>query len=124
MDNYYDAYIRQMLMKLLAFTAIVAFSLALADQRQYIGGWLAGSMINLIYFTMLISRVHRVSGLSPVAAVRFMRIGAVLRLFTVALLLIVVTQLPAIHFGATVVGILSYYIVLYIDALWRGIKGK
>lgn len=124
MNNYYYAYVRQVLMKLVAFTVIVGLVLAVAGQWRYIGGWLTGSIINLIYFVMLISRVHRAGVLPPIVAVRFMRTGAVLRLVTIVLLLIVVAKLPVIHFGATVAGILSYYVVLYIDALWRGIKGK
>jgi hypothetical protein len=113
-----------MLKKMVAFSLIIAVILVVLGYTGYVWGWLVGSSLNVIYFLMLFSRTVRAMNLPPAKAVAFIQMGAVLRLFTIILVLIIILQFPIIHFGAAVAGILSFKVVIYLDTLIRSLRGK
>lgn len=120
----YTDYIKTMLKKMVAFSLIIAVILVVLGYTGYVWGWLVGSSLNVIYFLMLFSRTVRAMNLPPAKAVAFIQMGAVLRLFTIILVLIIILQFPIIHFGAAVAGILSFKVVIYLDTLIRSLRGK
>jgi len=120
----YTDYIKTMLKKMVAFSLIIAVILVVLGYTGYVWGWLVGSSLNVIYFLMLFSRTVRAMDLPPAKAVAFIQMGAILRLFTIILVLIIILQFPIIHFGAAVAGILSFKVVIYLDTLIRSLRGK
>ncbi len=102
----YITFVKQIIRRLVVFTMAIAVFL-LFFFPHYTLGWLAGNGINLIYFWMLAKRVHTVKDLEPERGVRMIQASSLLRFIAIVLFLIVVLQIPAIHFGATVAGILS-----------------
>jgi hypothetical protein len=120
----YTDYIKTMLKKMVAFSLIIAVILVVLGYTGYVWGWLVGSSLNVIYLLMLFSRTVRAMNLPPAKAVAFIQMGAVLRLFTIILVLIIILQFPIIHFGAAVAGILSFKVVIYLDTLIRSLRGK
>lgn len=106
-------YVKQTIRQLIGLAVFITVCLLLTGEFTYITGWLAGCGINLVYFGMMTSRGLRALKLPPARAVYFIRGGAVLRLLMISLSLIVITQLPFIHFGAAVAGILSYRVLIF-----------
>ena len=123
MDEF-TTYVKGMLKKLLLFTLVITAVLMIAGGSRFVLGWLVGSGLNLVYFIMLSNRSARAMKMAPEQAVAFIRAGAFLRLVTIILALIVVTQFPVIHFGACVAGILSFKIFTYVDTLFQHIIRK
>lgn len=115
-------YVKQTLRQLAGFTVLVTVCLLLTGEFTYITGWLAGCGINLIYFVMMSSRGLRALKLPPERAVYFIRGGAMLRLLMISLSLIVITQVPMIHFGAAAAGILSYRVLIFGREIWLQLR--
>lgn len=122
--NPFVGYVKGMLKKLAVFTLVVTLILFLCGYSRFIGGWLVGSGLNLVYFLMLSSRSARAVAMPPAQAVAFIRAGALLRLMTIVLALIVITQIPAIHFGAAVAGVLSFKVLIFLEPLAKHIYSK
>lgn len=112
-------YVKATICKLAGLTCIGTAVLAAMGEFSYALGWCIGSGINILYFVMLSSRSARALRLPPQQAVAFIRGGAVLRLLTVALVLGVLSQIPAVSIGAAAAGILSYRLVIAADALFQ-----
>lgn len=122
--NHFIDYIKGTLKKLIVFTAVIAAMLGLCGYGYMVGGWLVGSCLNVVYFLMLSSRSSRAMKMPPTQAVAFIKGGAFLRLITVILSLIVVLHFPIIHFGATVAGVLSFKIFIYLEVLVKAVYNQ
>ena len=110
-------YVQGMLKKLLAFTFLIAGALGFCGYSHLLTGWLAGSVLNLVYFIMLSNRSARAVTVAPEKMVRFIRFGSLLRLVVIALALIVVLQFPSINFWAVVAGLFSFRVLIYLEPL-------
>lgn len=114
----FTTYVKRTIIYLIVLAAGVSCILWLGGWTAYIGGWCIGCALNIVYFLMMTSRSLRSLRLPPERAVYFIRGGAVLRLTMIVLVLIALTKVPQIHFGAVVAGILSYRILIVGREIW------
>lgn len=114
----YTIEVRRTLLQIALFAATVAGSCILAGRLEAIPGFIAGTIISVVYFLLMCYRVKRASGMPPERAVAYMRAGWILRLCFVVLALVLLLQWKAIHFLAAVLGLFSLQMVTILNAIY------
>lgn len=115
----FTRYVKMTLLRLLSLTLLVTGLLLLLGKAEYLSGWLIGCAINGVYFLMLCSRSFRAMKMDPAKAFTVLRGGALMRILTIVLILIVVLQFPSVRIWAVVAGILTYRILIYFEAVYH-----
>lgn len=108
------------MMRLQTGVAVVAAVLIwLTGYGRFSGGWLLGAAFNLLYlaYVALITVAHPHD--APTTLGRRLAVVASGRLWIAVLFLIVVLKTGIAHFGATVCGLLSFKLILFLEVLLR-----
>lgn len=119
----YTLFVKQIMRRLVVFAIGIAVFLFFFFP-QYTLGWLAGNGINLIYFWMLAKRICNAKNIGPQQGAKMMEASSILRFIAIVLFLIAVLQVPAIHFGATVAGLLSMKVFVIGNVFWDRIRNQ
>ena len=93
----FTRYVKVTLLRLLSLALMVTGLLLLLGKAEYLSGWLIGCAINGVYFLMLCSRSFRAMKMDPAKAFTVLRGGALMRILTIVLILIVVLQFPSVR---------------------------
>ena len=115
----FTRYVKVTLLRLLSLALMVTGLLLLLGKAEYLSGWLIGCAINGVYFLMLCSRSFRAMKMDPAKAFTVLRGGALMRILTIVLILIVVLQFPSVRIWAVVAGILTYRVLIYFEAAYH-----
>lgn len=120
----FNAYVKRTLQELIVLTFVVTVILFLGGWPQYISGWLVGNGFNIIYFLMMTNRCLRALHLPPERIVLFIRGGALLRMFMIVVAVIIILQFPSLHFGAAIIGIFMYRVLIIPDLIYQYIRRR
>ncbi|ERT62003.1 ATP synthase subunit I [Megasphaera vaginalis (ex Srinivasan et al. 2021)] len=110
-------YVKKTLLRLTALTLVGAAVMAAAGKYGLLSGWFIGSLLNIVYFLMLSSRLFRSAKMQPVKALHFIRTGAVIRLLLIVLAVILVLQFPQINIFSFVGGIFTYRLLIFAETV-------
>ena len=109
----FTRYVKVTLLRLLSLALMVTGLLLLLGKAEYL------CAINGVYFLMLCSRSFRAMKMDPAKAFTVLRGGALMRILTIVLILIVVLQFPSVRIWAVVAGILTYRVLIYFEAAYH-----
>lgn len=119
----FTLYVKKTVIRLAVGTVLGAVAAWAVGANEYISGWLIGSLVNLLYFVMLSSRLAKSARMPAEQALVFIRGGVVVRLLLIMLVLIVVLQFPQIRISSFVTGVMMYRVLifgeLFVKALQR-----
>ena len=119
----FTLYVKKTVIRLAVGTVLGAVAAWAVGANEYISGWLIGSLVNLLYFVMLSSRLAKSARMPAEQALVFIRGGVVVRLLLIMLVLIVVLQFPQIRISSFVAGVMMYSVLifgeLFVKALQR-----
>lgn len=82
-----------------------------------IPGLISGTIASLVYFVLTAYRIRRSADLSVDKAVRYMRIGWVIRFGFIVSILLMAVRVSQTNFWATIAGLMSFHIVIIINAI-------
>ena len=116
------AYVKHTIVRLLVMALAGTVVIAVSGYSIYLSGWLIGNLVNLLYFIMLSNRLAKSSKMAPERALLFNRGGAAVRLFFIALVLIVVLQFPQIRILPFVAGVMMYRILIFGETLVSALR--
>ena len=115
----FTRYVKVTLLRLLSLALMVTGLLLLLGKAEYLSGWLIGCAINGVYCLMLCSRSFRAMKMDPAKSFTVLRGGALMRIRTIVLILIVVLQFPSVRIWAVVAGILTYLVLISFEAAYH-----
>ncbi len=113
--SYVIAWARRMLRLQAIVAVLVAAALWASGYGHWSGGWLLGSAFNLLYLAYLVLLIVARAGEEPTTLTRRLAVVASLRLWVAVVFLTVVLKTGAAHFGATVCGLLSFKLILFLE---------
>ena len=116
------AYVKHTIVRLLVMALAGTVVIAVSGYSIYLSGWLIGNLVNLLYFIMLSNRLAKSSKMAPERALLFIRGGAAVLLFFIALVLIVVLQFPQIRILPFVAGVMMYRILIFGETLVSALR--
>ena len=76
----FTLYVKKTVIRLAVGTVLGAVAAWAVGANEYISGWLIGSLVNLLYFVMLSSRLAKSARMPAEQALVFIRGGVVVRL--------------------------------------------
>ena len=109
----FTLYVKKTVIRLAVGTVLGAVAAWAVGANEYISGWLIGSLVNLLYFVMLSSRLAKSARMPAEQALVFIRGGVVVRLLLIMLVLIVVLQFPQIRISSFVAGVMMYRVLSF-----------
>ena len=119
----FTLYVKKTVIRLAVGIVLGAVAAWAVGANEYISGWLIGSLVNLLYFVMLSSRLAKSARMPAEQALVFIRGGVVVRLLLIMLVLIVVLQFPQVRIFFFVAGVMMYRVLifgeLFVKALQR-----
>lgn len=114
MDTYKRFY-KRILIEVVLFMAVGLIILLLFQGDDYMLGWIWGCSATLVYFTILFLQVYKASLMPEPKAIGYMRRTVLVRMSVALFAVIVAAFLPSVNILATVIGLLGFKILLYVD---------
>lgn len=112
----YTKEMKRTLLQMIAWGIFICGSAYFAGYGSRIPGLVIGIVSSIIYCLLLWYRVLKSTEMSVHKAIFYMRVGWLIRLFFVAIMLLLALRMPMLDFGSAVIGLFTLQIVIVLNA--------
>ncbi|MEG6585120.1 ATP synthase subunit I [Dendrosporobacter sp. 1207_IL3150] len=110
--------------QMLLWSGLLCLFAYIAGFNLIIPGLISGTIASLAYFALAAYRIRRSADLPIDKAVRYMRIGWVIRFGFIVSILLMAVRVSQTNFWATIAGLMSFHIVIIANAIAAVLRSK